>query len=145
MNVLPLTLVLLSTAAQIGSPQSVRLVDDAPLRSETMVPMLSELVSSPQLQADLAALRRMRPGLGLPITLIIVGGATALACGLLELMLAGLGSIGGGTGLTPVAVAAVGASISLPLGTLGSWLLYNRLEERGRLDQETRALRALMR
>lgn len=146
-NVLPLTLVLLSTSAQIGSPQHVRLVDDAPLLAQVTlspVPMVSapdEPVPSAQLQADLAALRKMRPSLGLPVTLIIVGGASALVCGFLELMIAGLRGFGGNAGTSPLIVAAVGASISLPIGTLGSWLLYDRLAERGRLDKEARALR----
>ena len=144
-----LTLVLLSLTSQIGSPHGVRLLDDAPLLAQiappllpvdgapaTEAPLSDAQVSAQQLQVDIDALKKSRPALGGGIALVSAGGTTALL-GALYLAVSGIagGAFAGGINLF-VVIGAVGLGIGLPLVAIGVWLLYNRLEERKRSDDE---------
>ena len=143
---LALTLVLLS--GQIGSPHGVRLLDDTPLlyaqvapplipvegSPSTEAPISDAQVSAQQLQVDIDALKKTRPGLGGGIALISTGGTIAIL-GVLYLAISGLAFFG--AGVNPfLIVGAVGLGIGLPLVAIGVWLLYNRMEERKRTDEE---------
>ncbi|MDP1825790.1 MAG: hypothetical protein Q8L48_21185 [Archangium sp.] len=142
---LALTLVVLS---QIGAPQGVHLLDDAPLFAQadapppllpSAAPASEAQVSAQQLQVDLDALKRQRPGLGGGIALVSAGGTVALL-GVLYLAVSSAAFFGGG--LNPfLIVGAVCLGVGLPLVAIGVWLLYNRMEERKRIDDETKSLR----
>lgn len=143
---LAFTLVVLS---QIGAPHGVRLLDDAPLLAQvdapppplvpSAAPPSEAQVSAQQLQVDLDALKKQRPGLGGGIALVSAGGTVALL-GVLYLAVSSAAFFGGG--LNPfVIVGAVCLGVGLPLVAIGVWLLYNRLEERKRIDDETKSLK----
>ena len=149
---LALTLVLLSVSGEIGTPRGVRLLDDAPLLAQVAPPPLlpaaapesDAQVSAQQLQVDIDALRRQRPSLGGGIALVSTGGGVALL-GALYLAISGIAGVGG-IGVNPfVIVGAVGLGIGLPLVAIGVWLLYNRLEERKHIDEETTRLQKELR
>jgi hypothetical protein len=139
---LAFTLVVL---CQIGSPQGVRLLDDAPLLAQApsmvpMVPATEAQVSSAQLQVDIEALRKMRPSVGGGIALVASGGTAALLGGLYLGIGAGLGGFAGA--VNPFFVlGAIGLGLGAPLVLIGVWLLWNRIEERGRIDEEMKNLR----
>lgn len=147
---LALTLVLLSVSGEIGTPRGVRLLDDAPWLAQVAPPLVpadapasDAQVSAQQLQVDLDALKKQRPGLGGGITLVSLGGSTTLL-GALCLALSGLAF--GGAGANPfLIIGAVGLGIGLPLVAIGVWLLYNRLEERKHIDVETARLKQQLR
>lgn len=142
---LAFTLVVLS---QIGAPHGVRLLDDAPRLAQldappplvpSAAPASEAQVSAQQLQVDLDALKKQRPGLGGGIALVSAGGTVALL-GVLYLAVSSAAFFGGG--LNPfVIVGAVCLGVGLPLVAIGVWLLYNRLEERKRIDDETKSLK----
>ncbi len=139
---LAFTLVVL---CQIGSPQGVRLLDDAPLLAQApslvpMVPATEAQVSSAQLQVDIEALRKMRPSVGGGIALVASGGTAALLGGLYLGIGAGLGGFAGA--VNPFFVlGAIGLGLGAPLVLIGVWLLWNRIEERARIDEEMKNLR----
>lgn len=140
---LAFTLVVL---CQIGAPQGVRLIEDAPLLAQApslvppMVPATEAQVSAAQLQVDIEALRKMRPGVGGGIALIASGGTAALLGGLYLGIGAGLGGFAGA--VNPFFVlGAIGLGLGAPLVLIGVWLLYNRIEERNRIDEEMKNLR----
>ena len=97
---LSFTLVLLS---QIGTPQGVHLLDDAPLLLAQVAPPLlpatqpstDAQVSALQLQVDIAALKKQRPGLGAGIALVSAGGTSALLGALYMGLSTAIGSFGG--------------------------------------------------
>lgn len=142
---LALTFVVLS---QIGAPHGVRLLDDAPLFAQadappplvpSTAPASEAQVSAQQLQVDLDALKKQRPGLGGGIALVSAGGTVALL-GVLYLAVSGTAFFG--VGLNPfLIVGVVCLGVGLPLVAIGVWLLYNRVEERKRIDEETRSLK----
>lgn len=143
---LSFTLVIL---AQIGNPQSIHLLDDSPLLAQVAAPPLlpssppatEGQVSARQLQADLDALKRQRPGLGGSITLLAIGGG-ATVVGALYLLLSTSVGLAFGGGLNPfLLIGALGLGVGVPLLVIGVWLLYNRLEDRRRIDQESKSLR----
>jgi hypothetical protein len=149
---LALTLVLLSVSGGIGSPRGVRLLDDAPMLLAEIAPPLLPYVAPPtdaqvsaqQLQVDIEALRKQRPPLGGGIALVTAGGSTALL-GALYLAISGVAGVGI-AGVNPfIIIGAVGLGIGLPLVAIGVWLLYNRLEERKHIDEETAKLREQLR
>jgi hypothetical protein len=129
---------------QIGSPQGVRLLDDAPvlLAQAPLIPLppTEARVSSAQLQVDIEALRKMRPSVGGGIALVASGGTAALLGGLYLGIGSGLGSLG--TAVSPFFVlGAIGLAVGAPLIMIGVWLLWNRIEERNRIDEEMKSLR----
>lgn len=131
---------------QIGAPQRVRLLEDAPVllaQSPSLVmpvPATEARVSAAQLQVDLEALRKMRPSVGGGIALVASGGTAALLGALYLGIGAGLGSLG--SAVSPFFVlGAIGLSVGGPLIMIGVWLLYNRIEERNRIDAEMKSLR----
>lgn len=139
---LALTLLLLSVPAQIGAPRGVHLLDDAPLLAQAppLVPVEPQAsdaqVSARQLEVDLEALRKARPSIGGGIALVTTGGGLAALGGLYLALSAALGA--------PMAIIYVGGgllAVGLPLAIIGVWLLYNRLEERGRIDAESKVLK----
>lgn len=139
---LSFALVLLS---QIGAPQGVHLLDDTPLLAQvgpplTPAPASEAQVSAQQLQVDLDALKKQRPGLGAGIALVSSGGTTALLGGLYLGLSSALGSFAGAVNPLMV-IGAIGLAIGLPLVIIGVWILYNRLEERQLIDAETKKLR----
>src|SRR5262245_34148739 len=111
------TLVVLS---QIGAPQGVRLLDDAPLLAQadaTIVPRpaTEAQVSSAQLQVDIEGLRKMRPSVGGGIALVASGGTAAVLGGLYMGIGAGLGFGFAGV-LNPFFVlGAIGLGLGAPL------------------------------
>ena len=145
---LALTLVLLSVSGEIGSPQGVRLLDDSPvLLAEIAPPLLPSVapesdaqVSAQQLQVDIEALRKQRPGLGGGIALVSAGGSTALL-GALYLAISGIAGFGAAAVNPFIIIGAVGLGIGLPLVAIGVWMLFNRLEERKHIDEETTKLK----
>jgi hypothetical protein len=148
---LALTLVVLSLPAQIGTPRGVHLLDDAPLLAQAtevapppLVPAAEPAqsdaqVSAQQLQVDLDALKKQRPSLGGGIALVSAGGSVAIV-GVLYLAVSPIAFFG--TGINPFLIlGAVGLGIGLPLVAIGVWLLYNRLEERKHIDEESARLK----
>ena len=144
---LTVTLLILS---QIGAPQGVRLLDDAPWVAQAAPPLVPSAapasdaqVSVAQLKADIETLKKARPGLGAGIALVSTGG-TASLIGALYLVLSTVGSFGGM--LNPfVVLGALGLGVGLPLVVIGVWLLYNRIEERNRIDPELKVLKEQLR
>lgn len=130
---------------QIGAPQGVRLLDDTPLLAQApsvvpLPPASEARVSAAQLQVDLEALRKMRPSVGGGIALVASGGTAALLGGLYLGLGAGIGSLG--AAISPFFVlGAIGLGVGAPLILIGVWLLYNRIEERNRIDEEMKSLR----
>ncbi|MFO0597177.1 MAG: hypothetical protein U0228_17825 [Myxococcaceae bacterium] len=91
--------------------------------------------SAPQIQTDIAALRRMRPGIGGGIALIVAGGALMAAGGLYTAL---------GVGVNVVVMWAMGVGclvVGGPVLVIGVWLLVTRLPERDRIDAELNRLR----
>lgn len=143
---LALTLVMLSLPGQIGAPRGVHLLDDAPLLAQAPPllpadPVASDAqVSAQQLQVDLDALKKARPGLGGGIALVSTGGGLAALGGLYLGLSAALGA--------PLFIIYVGVGllcVGLPLAVIGLWLLYNRIEDRTRIDAETKVLKEQLR
>ncbi len=140
-------MLVLTLSGQIGMPQGVHLLDAPVLVAQAgpsllpQAPVPSEAdVSAAQLQIDLDGLKRLRPGLGAPITLIIIGGAVSLVSLLYLALSTTLGGFAGG--LNPILIiGVVGLAIGLPLAVIGTWLLINRLEDRGRIDTEMARLK----
>lgn len=130
---------------QIGAPQGVRLLDDTPLLAQGSsavlpVPATEARVSAAQLQVDLEALRKMRPSVGGGVALVASGGTAALLGGLYLGIGAGISSFAGM--MNPFFVlGAIGLGLGAPLVLIGVWLLYNRIEERNRIDVEMKSLR----
>ncbi len=127
---LALTVVLLSISGDVSEGRSARLLDDAPL----------ERTSVPQLQADLAALKRIRVSLAGPVVMISVGLGFSLFGGMLIALDTVL--IGGFSAMSPILVMGiVGVAVGTPLLVLGAWLLWQRLDERSRIEATSRELR----
>ena len=143
---LALTLVALSLG-QIGSPRGVHLLDDTPLLAQAAPPLVPTAdlqpqsdaqVSAQQLQVDLAALKQQRPSIGGGIALVSAGGTVAL----LSVSYLGLSGVAFFAGINPfIMIGAVGLGVGLPLVVIGIWLLYNRLEERKHIDEQTARLK----
>lgn len=149
---LALTIVLLSVSGDLGSAHSARLLEDAPLFAQAlpppppMVPSEPELsdaqVSAQQLQVDIDALRRQRPGLGGGIALIATGGGIALLGGYFMLMAAITSSFGVMLTANPLFVLAIASFvIGAPLMVIGIWLLATKIEQRNLIDAEVNKLR----
>lgn len=144
---LALTLMVLS---QIGSPQGVHLLDDSPLLAQVAPPLVPSPVQSDaevsvqQLQADIDGLKKLRVGLGAGVTLLAVG-ASGAAVGALYLGLNTVLSTAAGGLSAIVILGIIGICVGLPLLTIGVWILYNRLEERKRIDDETASLKKELR
>ncbi len=139
---LALCLVMLSLPGQIGTPRGVRLLADAPLLAQAPPLVPSETVpsdaqvSAQQLEVDLAALKKARPSIGGGVALVASGGGVAALGGLYLALSATLGA--------PAVIIYLGAGllgVGLPLAVIGIWLLYNRIEERARIDAETKVLK----
>ncbi len=98
-------------------------------------PLMGEPTSA-QLLAEIAVLRRERPGLGGAVTLLSIGGGLGIA-GIFYFALSGLA--GGFTFSNPLMVIGlVGMCIGLPMALIGTWLLIGRLNERQRIGVEIR-------
>ena len=131
----------LMVLAQIGNPAGVHLLDDAPLLAQVAPPMLPSdtQVTAQQLQVDIDALKKQRPSLGGGIALVSTGGGLALLGGL-YLAISVLIPFGGG--LSPLLVIGIiGLAIGLPLAGIGVWMLFTRLADRQRIDDELKNLR----
>lgn len=144
---LTLTIALVSVTGSIGQPQGVRLLDDAPLLAQVAPPLVpadqppsDATVSAQQLEVDLVALKKARPGLGGAITLLAVGGGVAIVGGIYAGLSAAIGSFTGGLNIILI-VGVVGLAIGLPLAAIGAWMLYNRLEDRKRIDDQSKQLK----
>lgn len=128
-------------------PRGVHLLEPA-LLAQADAPLLeTEATSAPvtveQLQAELSALRRMRPSLGLPVTLVSVGGSSGLL-GVLYLAISlAMGSFAQTTPFLALGLVFLG--VGLPLAILGGWFLYHRLGDRTRIDAEVRSLTTQLR
>lgn len=148
---LPLALLVLTLPAQASLadhlPRGVHLVEPGLLAQADAPRLAPELPSAPvtveQLQAELVALRRLRPSLGLPITLLSVGGGS----GLLGVLYLAIGlATGSFAQTTPFLVLGlVFLGVGLPLAILGGWFLYHRLGDRTRIDAELRSLTTQLR
>lgn len=127
---LALTVVLLSISGDVSEGRSARLVDDAPL----------ERTSVPQLQADLAALKRMRVSLGGPVAMFSIGLGLSLFGGMFIVLDTVL--IGGFSILSPILVMGfIGAGLGVPLVVLGAWMLWQRIDDRARIEALSQELR----
>lgn len=125
------------------APRAVRLLEDVALAQLPPVPppvdaplaAPAPFVSAQQLQVDIAALKRMRPGIGGGIALIAAGGGLGIAGGFYV-------AIGLAATVAPVWAIGVGAlAVGLPLAVIGIWLLVNAIPERARIDAEITKLR----
>ncbi|MBL8915682.1 MAG: hypothetical protein JNM17_33595 [Archangium sp.] len=125
------------------APRSVRLLEDtvlaqlppAPPPADAPLASPQPFVSAQQLQVDIAALKRMRPGIGGGIALIAAGSGLAIAGGFYI-------AIGLAATVAPVWAIGVGAlAVGLPLAVIGIWLLVNAIPERARIDDEIGKLR----
>lgn len=124
-----------TTQAMVSTP-SARLVEPmmlaqlAPAEEEPLVPGLRPIAqsSTEQLRQDLRALDGLKPSLGLPITLLVIGGIVAIN-GLGFLLFAAFGPP-----FLILAVATLG--VSAPFLILGGWLLSTRIAERKRFNEE---------
>jgi len=151
---LALTIVLLSVSGDLGSARSARLLDDAPVLLAQAPPavvtpanpvMTDAQVSSQQLQVDIDALRRQRPGLGGGIALVATGGGIALLGGYFMLMAALTSSFGVMLTANPLFILAIGSFvIGAPLMVIGIWLLVTKVEQRNLIDAEIVKLRQEM-
>ncbi len=137
-RLLSFTLIVLT---QIGSPAGVHLLDDAPPRAQVaplMMPSDAQ-VSAQQLQVDIDALRKQRPSLGGGIALVSTGGGLALLGGLYLVVSV---AIPFGGALSPLLILGViGLAVGLPLAGVGVWLLFTRIADRQRIDEEIKSLR----
>ena len=143
---LALTLALLTASSADVGTRSARLLDDAPLVAQADAPPMVPLeqseaqVSAAQLQVDLDALKKQRPGLGGPITLVALGGGLALTGGLYVL----LGATSGGavSAFSSLMFVGIGAlAVGVPMAVIGVWMLVNRLQDRAAIDAESARLR----
>lgn len=140
-----LTLTLLVVTMSGGMP-SARLLD-APLVAEVAPPLVPSTVapsdaqvSAAQLQVDLEALKRERPSLGAPITLLAVGGSFGLLGAVYLITSAGFGPVLGA--VSPLLVLGIiGVGAGVPMLVIGTWLLINRVGERSRIDAEMTRLK----
>lgn len=147
---LALAALAVTLAASPDVPRSARLLDDAPLLAQAELPpplpepgpTLVPQVSSLQLQADIAALRRERPSLGGGIALVSTGGGLVLLGGYFFLMNALTSSFTGSFTSGPLfPIGVLSLTVGLPLTVIGVWLLYNRIDQRKRIDTELKLLR----
>lgn len=142
---LVLTLALMTATGDLGAHHSARLLTDAPLLAQAPIPDPDANVSWQQLQVDIDALRRTRPSIGGGIALTISGGSVALLGGYLMLTSA----LSFSTTAVPVLanplfiLGLVPLIAAAPLIVIGVWMLYNALEQRGRIDAEVKRLREL--
>lgn len=129
-----LTALLVSLCSDVsGAGSQVRLVTapDAPTR---------QLVSTEQLEADLAAVVRLRKGVGMPVALVIIGSVSTAVGGLMI----GLSTIGFAALAIEnplVVIGLVFVALGLPFVTVGVWMLSERLEVRKRAGQVAEELR----
>lgn len=140
---LTVALSLLLTQSIADTPRSARLLETtvlaqlppAPSADAPLAAPPTELVSAAQLQVDIAALKRMRPGIGGGIALIAAGGGLSVAGGFYL-------AIGLAATVVPIWAIGVGALVvGLPLAVIGIWLLINAIPERARIDREIDLLR----
>lgn len=131
----------LMVLTQIGSPAGVHLLDDAPLLAQAGPPMVPSdaQVSAQQLRVDIDALKKLRPGIGGGIALVSTGGGLALLGGLYAALSAAV-PFGGAFGPLLI-IGIVGLAIGLPLAGIGVWLLFTRIADRQRIDEELTSLR----
>ena len=129
-----LTALLVSLCGDVsGAGSRVHLVTaaDAPTR---------ELVSTEQLEADLAAVVRLRRSIGMPVALVIVGSVSTAVGG----MMIGLSTIGFAALAIEnplVIIGLVFVALGLPFVSVGVWMLAERLEVRKRAGQVSEELR----
>ncbi len=147
---LPLTLLVLSLPAQASLadhlPRGVHLVEATLLAQAEPPPLLGADLAPPvslkQLQADYDALRRSRPSFGGPITMLGLGGGGSLLGVTYLVVSTSMGLFSGTTVFLVLGIAFL--AVGLPLGIIGAWLLYHRIADRVRLEQEMKALQAQM-
>jgi hypothetical protein len=141
---LALTLLTGGTDVSIGMPAGVHLLAEAPPPLLPAEPLLSDAqASASQLQIDIEALRKGRPGLGGAITLISVGGTFAILGAIYAATSAGLGTVLGGINSLLI-IGIVGLAIGVPMIVIGVWMIVNRIAERSRTDEEIKRLRVLL-
>jgi hypothetical protein len=145
---LALTLVLLSVSGDLGTPHGARLLTDAPLLAQAPLPVVPQAepsdaqVSAQQLQVDIDAIKRLRPGLGGGVALVSTGGGFAVFGGFFMLMAGLSSSFTGMLVSNPLFVLAIGSFvIGAPLLVVGIWLLVTRIEQRQLIDTELGKLR----
>lgn len=109
-----------------GAPRAVRLVADEPVEPGAEAPDYSSW-SRLQLKEEYSRLETLRPGIGLPITLMAVGGGV-----LAYSIFLGISSANsGGFGIQPItillAIAGIGGAATLVIGGI---VLFRRLPDR---------------
>ncbi len=129
---LALACIAMSLTAQIGRPQGVSLLEDAPVAKPTFEARLA----AQQIQIDLEALRQIRTGLGGAVAMLAGGGSVTAVGGFFFLVesLAGITD-------SYLVIGAMALVVGLQLIVIGVWLLYNRLTERAHIAQESRRLK----
>jgi hypothetical protein len=129
--VLTTTLAMVATA-MVSSP-SAHLLDPALLAQAEAPPALTLPPMNPeatpeQLRAEIRELEDLKPSLGLPITLLVVGGAVAVNGLALSLF--------GFLSTSFLYVGIVFTCIGAPMLIIGAVLLSNRIAERRQYNEE---------
>lgn len=149
---LPLALLVATLPAQASlrdlTPSGVHLLDEG-LLAQTAPPLepLPPLEAPPtpaQLKAEYDALKRTRVSLGAPITLMALGGAASVL-GITYLVISTSVGLFVGT-VSPFLVLGLALLVvGVPLAVIGTWLLFNRIGDRRRIDAELKELEQQLR
>lgn len=131
---LALTTLLLTLSGDVNV-HSARLLDAPPAFAQVEDAQLPR-TSIPQLEVDIRALERMKPSLGGVGALFGVGGGVALGGGLFLF----LGAITASTEVFLI-VGGTALGIGVTLVAVGIWLLVERINERGRINDTIRELK----
>ncbi|MFT3709645.1 MAG: hypothetical protein QM817_18605 [Archangium sp.] len=127
---LSVTLLLAQAPSISGTPRSAYLLAQADVPPPIYAPPPEAPASAQQLQVDIAALKRMRPGIGGGIALVASGGGLAIAGGFYT-------ALGVAANTVPIWVMGIVAlSIGAPLAVVGIWLLVNAVGDRERINTE---------
>lgn len=144
---LTLTVLMLTMTGDVGA-RSARLLDEPALRlaqvdAPPLVPVepSDAQVSAAQLQVDLDALKRQRPGIGGPISLVAIGGSLAILGGVYTLVGASTSGFGVSAVASMIYVGIGLLAVGVPMAVLGVWLLVTRLGDRAAIDAEMKRLR----
>jgi hypothetical protein len=126
-------------------PRGVHLLDlaEAPPLLEAEV-ATDTPQSAAELRAEYEALRRSRPSLGAPITIVSIGAAASVL-GLTYLLIStsvGL-FVGAASPFLVLGLALLG--VGMPAVVIGIWMLVNRIRERSHIDAELKALEGRLR
>lgn len=132
---LALTTLLLTLSGDVNVQHGARLLDEPPAFAQLDEQNLPR-TSIPQLEVDIRALERMKPSLGIVGALFGVGGGVALAGGLFLFV----GAITSSTEVLLI-IGATGLGVGVAMVAVGIWLLVERINERGRINETIRELK----